>query len=262
MDINKLQILIIIGISITVIIQFLIDFIFTKKKKKLKLIFGVIFLIISLIGVFFNFNLQLKQNTNAKDEKDSLNVQIKTNIKLLKFMENEIHILQNKNDSLLIVNNNLQVKIENQSSELKKLNIMTDVGFRQNQEYFESIKTKDISRNRIITSQQKEILLSVLIKYKGKIKITVYANESECHDFGYKWMDIFKDAGWEIIDNDITSNSMIINGITLLIKDKIECPKELNYVTEALDKANFVYDIKLYGALPISKLVLYIGENK
>ena len=216
-----LRIFLIIIAIIGIYLQYRIEHIIkgTKKKQrygKIILIVTVLSLIGSNVSQYFDSRQFSKDISDMKKSNDTLRVKLEQRGLELNKVGDELKNIQAKNDSLLVANDVLKKLIPVTSVDIKQ-------GFAQNEEYLKNIETKKLVRKRLLTKEQKTLMISILSTQKGKsLPIECSEGDKESGQFAEQIMQVFKAAGWKTWLNRIIggySNDTKMAELNILIKD-------------------------------------------
>ena len=220
-----------------------------KSKKKLyKLSIYILFLgILGLIGNNVkqeiegtrqteNFNNIRKDNKVLNDKLDSTRIELNEITKNYDSLQFQYAVIENK--------------LEVTDNQLTSLNIKTEQGFKNNEDYLKSIETKNIVRQRILTSNQDEVIYNEIIKYK-KTKILIDYPEfgdQENAKYASYFIELFRRAGWIVSTRTVVGGSdNKMSEVNIILKSIDYEPKKevYNSLNRAFEKAGLKFKFRI-----------------
>lgn len=230
----------------------------TKKKYgKIILSVTILCLVGSNISQFIDSRKLLKDLSNLNTSNDTLKVSLKMSSQNLAKVTDDLKIVQGKNDSLLLANSVLKEMISETSVNVKE-------GFAQNQQYFESIETKKLTRKRLLTVEQKNNMIPILSTQKGKsLKIECSESDKESGQFAAQILQVFRTAGWKTWLNGVIggySNDTDMAELNILIKDINDYPPEVFTIFKAFQAAKLDFKVRIYLPLKRNEFKLFVSQ--
>lgn len=213
------------------------------KLSKYILFFGILGLIGNNVKQEIEGYIQAENYDNLRNDNKIIGIKLDST-------RNELKQITNKYDSLkfqyAVINNRLDMT-ENQ---LKELGNTTVIGFQNNEDYLKSIETKNLERQRILTTEQQDIIYNEIVEYKkSKILIDYPAfGDQENAKFAKYFIELFRKAGWivetrEVVggtDNNMTEVNIILKSI------EYEPKKEIyNCLNRAFEKAGLKFKFRI-----------------
>ncbi|MDD5571948.1 MAG: hypothetical protein PHD97_12430 [Bacteroidales bacterium] len=181
--------------------------------------------------------------------------------------EKKLEIINHQYDSLSIQYNIIRKNLNLNNNQLDNLNQKTDVGFKQNEEYFKSIDTKNLHRDRILTSSQKNKMISILKSLPGnniEFRYPAMGNQ-ENGRYTEQLVGVFKASGWNAWKNSQiggTDNKMTEVNIIIKTQDNIETNKIVNVIVDAFNAAKINFKIRIDTSMESNKqIVIYVCEG-
>ena len=161
--------------------------------------FSRIILIIGILGLIGNNIKQTIDNNELYQNFNTIQQENKSLSQKLDTARLEIKNISEKNDSLKFQNEIITHKLDLTQGKLNEISKTTESGFQDNERYFQSIDTKNLERQRILSNSQKDILFNELNKHAGtKIRIEYQTSDSETARYAKQFIEIFKQSEWDV----------------------------------------------------------------
>jgi len=233
-----------------------------KKYSKFILFIGVIGLISNNIIQYIDSNKLESHIKILKSSNDTLIVKLDGSYFALKE-------LKTKYDSLRVINIFMKDMLVKTKSNLDVLSEKTERGFEQNELYLKNIRTKDITRKRIITDKQKELIISEIKKYNGH-KISLYSpsdGDQENENYLRYFEDAFQKSGWIIEKQIIVGGYYSKEGmyeVNVLVNDPddVSIKEIVLSIDKAFSKIGLNYKFVIDTSLQKNELILYICKGQ
>lgn len=200
-----------------IVIQFINDHISKKKKNKKR--FGFIIMICTIIPLIVTGVIQQIEGNKLADEFNNSNEQIDS-------LYNVMGEVRYQNDSLLFLNKMMQLSLNQTNKGIQHLSESTSKGFLQNQRSIENISVK--SSKRIITSEQKDLMINILSEDMGAIEIYSTFGDPETFQYASQFKEVFEKSGWDVqgvmrsTPGPVLRGPSALNGVFIIKIDMVD----------------------------------------
>jgi len=226
-----------------------------------------IILIIGILGLIGNSFKQMIDNNELSQNFDTLQQENKSLSQKLDTARLEIKDISEKNDSLKFQNELITHKLDLTQDQLSRISRTTESGFQNNERYFQSIDTKNLERDRILSESQKMILYNELKNYPGtNIRIEYQSTDSETVRYAEQFVKIFEESGWIVKTRPylMGGTDHHMSEVNIIIREKEYEPmqKIYNSLAKSFNLSGIKYKVRINTKLESKDIiVLFIDKG-
>jgi len=213
------------------------------KFSKYILLFGILGLIGNNIKQEIDSNTLSKNFNNIRNDNQNLSNKFDST-------KHKLNVVAQKYDSLKFHYQVINNKLEITEKQLLILGNKTDRGFQNNESYLKSIDTKNLERQRILSSNQIDLIYNELLKFKKTEILIDYPEFGDQENAKYTeyFIKVFRKAGWVVQTRSIIGGSdNNMTEVNIILKStEYEPKKEIyNCLYRAFEKAGLKFKFRI-----------------